>query len=98
MSVQTAACVRVPRVLLPTASVDVHRWAVIACDQYTSQPEYWAQVEELVGDAPSTLRLVLPELHLGAPDVAQRVHACKAAMHDYLTRGLLERREAIVHV
>ena len=98
MSVQTAACVRVPRVLLPTASVDVHRWAVIACDQYTSQPEYWAQVEELVGDSPSTLRLVLPELHLGAPDVAQRVHACKAAMHDYLGRGLLEPYEAIVYV
>ena len=93
-----ASCVRVPRVLLPTASVDVHRWAVIACDQYTSQPEYWAQVEEIVGQAPSTLRMVLPELHLGAPDVAQRVHACQAAMHDYLTRGLLERREAIVHV
>ena len=47
-----ASCVRVPRVLLPTASVDVHRWAVIACDQYTSQPEYWAQVEEIVGQAP----------------------------------------------
>ena len=91
-------CVRVPRVLLPAASVDVHRWAVIACDQFTSQPEYWAQVEEVVGEAPSTLRLVLPELFLGAPDVAQRVEACQAAMHDYLGRGLLEPHEAIVHV
>lgn len=93
-----ADCVRVPRLLLPTASVDVHRWAVIACDQFTSQPEYWAQVEEVVGDAPSTLRMVLPELFLGEPDVAQRVHACQAAMHDYLGRGLLEPHEAIVHV
>ena len=49
--------VRTPRVLLPKASVDAHRWAVIACDQFTSQPEYWAEVEKVVGDAPSTLRM-----------------------------------------
>ena len=54
--------VRTPRVLLPKASVDAHRWAVIACDQFTSQPEYWAEVEKVVGDAPSTLRMVFPEL------------------------------------
>ena len=90
--------VRVPRVLLPRASVDAARWAVIACDQFTSQPAYWADVERVVGDAPSTLRMVLPELHLHAPDVAQRVAACQQAMRDYRSSGLLEEHEAIVYV
>lgn len=90
--------VRVPRVLLPAPSVDAARWAVIACDQFTSQPEYWAAVEAAVGTAPSTLRMVLPELYLGEPDVAERIAACQDAMTDYLDRGLLEPHEAIVYV
>lgn len=93
-----AQSVRTPRVLLPTASVDAHRWAVIACDQFTSQPEYWAQVEAIVGDAPSTLRMVLPELHLNSPDVAERIAACQTAMRRYLGSGLLEPHEAVVAV
>ena len=40
------------------------KWAVVACDQFTSQPEYWQAVEKTVGDAPSTLRLILPEAKL----------------------------------
>lgn len=91
-------CVRVPRVLLPADGVDLARWAVIACDQFTSQPEYWDEVERLVGDAPSTLRMVLPESHLHAPDVDERIDACRAAMRDYLARGVLVPHEAIVHV
>ena len=46
--------VAVPTVLLPVASIDRAKWAVIACDQFTSEPEYWAEVACLVGDAPST--------------------------------------------
>ena len=47
-------------ILLPNVS-SMEKWAVIACDQFVSQPEYWAQVRELVADAPSTLQLILPE-------------------------------------
>ena len=47
--------------MLPSKEVNLQQWAVVACDQYTSQPEYWQQVEEQVGQAPSTLRLILPE-------------------------------------
>lgn len=90
--------VRVPRVLLPPASVDLRRWAVIACDQFTSQPEYWDEVEQVVGDAPSTLRMVFPELHLGAPDVAERVLACQRTMREYVSSGLLRPHEALVYV
>ena len=51
---------QVPTLLLPGTGVDLTRWAVVACDQYTSQPDYWTRVDAQVGDAPSTLRLILP--------------------------------------
>ena len=50
-------------ILIPK-NVDMEKWSVVACDQYTSEPEYWKKVEENVGDAPSTLRLTLPEIFL----------------------------------
>ncbi len=55
------AGVAIPRVLLPGRSVDYHKFAVIACDQYCAQPSYWQRVEDLVEDKPSALRLMLPE-------------------------------------
>lgn len=57
-------------ILLPKVD-SLEKWAVIACDQFTSQPEYWQRVREQVGDAPSTLRLVLPEAELGVDDDAR---------------------------
>ena len=61
---------RLPRVCLPRADMDLFKWAVVACDQYTSEPEYWAAVAREVGDAPSTLRLIFPEVYLGTPPPA----------------------------
>ena len=52
----------VPEIIFPSKDVDLTKWACVACDQYTSQPDYWNKVEEIVGDAPSTLRLMLPEI------------------------------------
>lgn len=80
---------QVPKLLLPGPGVDLTRWAVVACDQYTSQPEYWAQVDALVGAAPSTLRLMLPEVFLGADDEAPRIAAIHDAMRRYLAEGIL---------
>ncbi len=79
--------VRVPKVLLPAPGVDLGRWAVVACDQFTSQPEYWEKAERLVGHAPSTLRLVYPEMYLlkEATDRAPQIHA---AMRAYLNGGV----------
>ena len=78
------ACIgaRVPEILLPQG-VDEAKWAVVACDQYTSQPEIWEETERLVGAAPSTLRLVLPEVYLS--DAAERVPRIHAAMRAYLS-------------
>ena len=79
---------RLPRLCLPRPGTDLSRWAVVACDQYTSEPEYWQQVEQAVGDAPSTLRLIYPEVFLEAGDAALRIQRIQAAMRDYQARGL----------
>jgi hypothetical protein len=60
--------IQIPQVYLPKAGTDLSKWAVIACDQFTSEPEYWRDVEKIVGDAPSTLKLTFPEVNLpGSP-------------------------------
>ncbi len=63
------------------------RWSCVACDQYTSEPEYWSAADALVGDAPSTLRLILPEVYLA--ETAERRGQVLAAMDDYLRRVLI---------
>lgn len=73
--------------MLPAEGVDMSRWACVACDQYTSQPEYWQEAAWFVGDAPSCLKLVLPECYL--PETAQRVPEIHAEMQRYLTAGTL---------
>ena len=76
-------------ILLPK-DADMTKWAVVACDQFTSQPEYWEAVEKTVGDAPSTLRLILPEAELNGPDVDKDIKAINASMKDYLDRGVFQ--------
>jgi hypothetical protein len=85
--------VRLADILLPRPEVDLERWAVVACDQYTAQPDYWAAVERLVGDSPSTLRLIYPEVYLDEPHPESRIDAINASMRDYLERGLLDTYE-----
>ncbi|HTO54372.1 MAG TPA: DUF1015 domain-containing protein [Myxococcota bacterium] len=81
--------IAVPEILLPRKGIDLGRWAVVACDQYTSEPEYWKRVEEYVGAAPSTLRLVLPEAWLLAgDDEAARSAAIQKTMREYLAGGV----------
>src|SRR5512137_2870565 len=79
----------VPTILFPRPGVDLTRWAVIACDQYTAEPEYWEAVDRLVGTAPSTLRLTFPEVFLGKGDEAARIAAINQAMDQYLADGTL---------
>lgn len=74
-------------ILLPK-DADMTKWAVVACDQFTSQPEYWQAVEETVGGAPSTLRLILPEAKLNDPDVDEHIALINAAMKQYLDAGV----------
>ena len=89
---------QIPQVLLPKAGTDLTRWAVIACDQFTSQPEYWNDVERTVGDAPSTLRLILPEVYLEKPGEGERIQTTQQAMKTYVDKGLFETYEGLILV
>ena len=60
-------------ILLPK-NTDMTKWSVVACDQYTSEPEYWSDVEKIVGDNPSTLKLTLPEIYLEEENVQERIN------------------------
>ena len=82
-------------ILLPR-DCDMTKWAVVACDQFTSQPEYWEAADRIVGDAPSTLRLILPESKLNDPDVDKHVADINAAMEDYLARNIFKTYEASI--
>ena len=79
--------IRPARILLPAPGVSRETWACIACDQYTSEPEYWEKAYAFAGDAPSALRLILPEVNLKKS--AELIPGIHAAMADYLREGLL---------
>ena len=70
-------------ILLPH-DCDLSKWAVVACDQYTSQPEYWQRVEQRVGDAPSALRLILPESMLSDGHTQTHIRDIQTTMEEYL--------------
>lgn len=73
-------------------------WPVVACDQFTSQKAYWETVERLVGDAPSTLRITLPEVYLtDRPD--ERIREINRTMRRYLNDGVLrEYPDSMIYV
>ncbi len=71
--------------LLP--KTDFEKWAVVACDQYTSEPEYWKDVEDFVGDTPSALNIILPEVYL-KKDNSERIAKINATMNGYINSGV----------
>ena len=79
-------------ILLPR-ECGLTKWAVVACDQYTSQPEYWERVDKYVGDAPSTLRLILPESKLESDNVDQEIQKINHTMEQYMADGRLQELE-----
>lgn len=83
-----ACCFQPAEILLPNHTVDKSKWAVIACDQFTSQQDYWSDVERYVGLAKSTFHIVFPEIYLGKdPGRIQRI---QDYMESYLKDGTLE--------
>ena len=70
-------------ILIPK-NIDMSKWSVVACDQYTSEPEYWSEVEDFVGDSPSTLNLILPEIYLEEKDVDKRIKNINKKMEQML--------------
>lgn len=90
--------IQIPQVVLPKPGVDPQKWAVIACDQFTSEPEYWNEVEKIVGDSPSTLNLTFPEVHLEGPGGDERIQNIQAAMKKYMDEGILQPHDGFVYV
>ncbi len=76
-------------ILIPRLN-DMTAWSVVACDQFTSQPEYWAAAEERVGASPSALRLILPEAWLETPRAAGAETRIADRMSEYLSGGVFE--------
>ncbi len=80
----------VPDILVPQNGTDLKKWAVIACDQYTSEPEYWAACEKETGNAPSTLNLVLPEVYLNTDKETEKLESIAKTAKEYLDEGILQ--------
>ena len=90
--------IAVSPLLLPKQGSDLSKWAVVACDQFTSQPEYWAKAAELVGDAPSTLKLIFPEVYLEEENPDARIQSIQETMNAYLRDGVLEPHDGLIYV
>ena len=83
-------------ILLPKK--DFEKWAVVACDQYTSEPDYWHDVESAVGGAPSALHIILPEIYLSA-DNSARIAAVNAEMNEYLEGDVFDlHKDSMIYV
>ncbi len=78
-----------PADILIPKDVDMTKWSVVACDQYTSEPKYWEEVENIVGDSPSTLNMVFPELYL-SDDNSDRINKINRYMNKYLNEGIFK--------
>lgn len=75
-------------ILLPQG-VDLSKWSVVACDQYTSQEDYWKEVENTVGESPSTLNITFPEVYLSEGD--KRIEKINATMDKYMDMGIFKK-------
>lgn len=76
-------------ILLPE-NTDMNAWSVVACDQFTSEPDYWAEVYKIVGDKPSTLRMILPEAELSVKDPEVESDRIFSTMESYLRGGVFK--------
>ena len=83
-------CFNPANILLPNDGIDMEKWSVIACDQFTSQADYWDAVEKYVADAPSTLNVVFPEIYLETITKQERIKYINTTMDTYLTDGTLK--------
>ena len=90
--------VQIADILLPVKGTDLNKWSVIACDQFTSQPDYWQHVADQVGTAPSTYHMILPEVYLGTPEEKARIQTTQAKMHEYLSAGILVQHKGLIYV
>jgi hypothetical protein len=75
---------KVPEILLPRMGINLQKWAVIACDQFTQDRSYWEKVKEKAENSPSALNLIYPEVYLEDPDRTERIEKIHRTMRSYL--------------
>ncbi|MDR2898228.1 MAG: DUF1015 domain-containing protein [Spirochaetaceae bacterium] len=80
--------IHIPELLLPQSSVDIEKWAVIACDQYTQDRDYWKQAADFTAGSPSLLNIILPEVYLEDGDRQERLENIRFTMNKYLSDGV----------
>lgn len=89
----------VPSILLPREDIALSSWAVVACDQYTQDRDYWKKAEHAAGNEPSTLDLILPEVYLKDSDRQERIDKIHRTMEEYLkTKVFRESVEGFIYV
>lgn len=85
-------------ILLPK-NVDMTKWSVIACDQHTSESKYWKKVKKTVGESPSALNLILPELYLESTNVESRIKKINIKMEEYLNNDIFyEYKDTMIYL
>ena len=85
-------------ILIPK-NINMNKWSVVACDQYTSEPKYWKEVSDYVGNDPSTLNLILPEVYLEETNVDERIKRINENMQDYLDSNIFnEYKDSMIYV
>lgn len=90
--------IKIPEILLPK-NKDMSIWSVIACDQYTQDLSYWKRASDCVGNNPSTLNIILPEVYLSSPDKSDRIKNIRASMNDYLNKGIFDNaKEEFIYI
>jgi hypothetical protein len=90
--------IQAPDVLIPVDAISQEKWAVVACDQFTSQPEYWDQVNQMTDGVPSTYHLILPEAYLGKPKAKLHQSQINSCMSTYLSTGIFQPVEGFIYV
>lgn len=90
--------IKIPQILLPKDKSNLKKWSVIACDQYTQDKDYWKNVEQEVGNFPSTLKITLPEVYLGDSDKQERINNINKTMKDYLGNNIFSSTEGMIYI
>ncbi len=88
-----------PADILIPKDLDFSKWSVVACDQFTSEPDYWEKAAEVVGDCPSTLNIIFPEVYLEREDGDKRIEKINAKMESYLKSDIFkEYKNSFIYV
>ncbi|MCK5834705.1 MAG: DUF1015 domain-containing protein, partial [Lentisphaeria bacterium] len=91
--------VNIPTILLPNSDVDMQKWSAVACDQFSSERKYWDDASQFVGEAPSTLKLILPECYLEDGDTVKRVETVQQTMAKYIAeKTIVETTPGFIYI